>query len=128
MRIVIIGFGTVGQALAEILARKKREILRLYGFEPSIVAAVDSAGAAVDSHGLDVERLLRLKKSGRSLAGFPDSGRKDMTGIDVIEDVDADTMVEATPTRVEDGEPGLSHIEAALRRKRHVIEARKSVK
>ncbi|MCJ7608931.1 homoserine dehydrogenase [Candidatus Bathyarchaeota archaeon] len=125
MRIAIIGYGTVGQALAEILARKKREILRLYGFEPSVVAAVDSAGAAVDSHGLDVERLLRLKKSGRSLAAFPVSGRKDMTGMDVIEDVDADTVVEATPTRVEDGEPGLSHIEAALRRKRHVVATNK---
>jgi homoserine dehydrogenase len=125
MRIIIIGFGTVGQDLAAILARKKRDILRIYGFEPSVVAAVDSAGAAVDSHGLDVERLLRLKKSGSSLADYPNSGRKDVTGIDVIEDVDADTVVEATPTRVEDGEPGLSHIEAALRRKRHVVTTNK---
>jgi len=125
MRIVVIGFGTVGQALAEILARKKREILRNYGFEPSVVAAVDSVGAAMDSHGLDIERLIRLKKSGRSLADYPGGGRKGVTGMDVIEDVDADTVIEATPTRVEDGEPGLSHIEAALRRKRHVVATNK---
>lgn len=48
-----------------------------------------------------------------------------MTGMDVIEEVEADTVVEATPTRIIDGEPGLAHIQAALRRKRHVIATNK---
>ena len=48
-----------------------------------------------------------------------------MSGLDVIEEVEADTVVEATPTRIVDGEPGLSHIKAALRRKMHVITTNK---
>ena len=125
MRIAIIGFGTVGQAFAKIVHDKKREILKLYGFEPNIVAAVDSGGAAINHSGLDIEELLNLKKARKSVALYHGGGRRDMAGIDVIEDMEADTVVEATPTRIVDGEPGLSHIKAALRRKRHVITTNK---
>jgi len=125
MRIIIVGFGTVGRTFARIVHQKKREILKLYGFEPNIVAAVDSGGAAVNHSGLDIEELLDLKKAGRSVATYPKGGKPGMTGMDVIEEVEADTVVEATPTRIIDGEPGLAHIQAALRRKRHVIATNK---
>jgi homoserine dehydrogenase len=125
MRIIIIGFGTVGQAFARIIHDERREILKLYGFEPTVVAAVDSGGAAVKPSGLDIEELLNLKKAGKSVALSHGGGRKDMSGMDAIEEVEADTVVEATPTRIVDGEPGLSHIKAALRRKRHVIATNK---
>jgi len=125
MRIIIVGFGTVGQAFARIILHKKRDILKLYGFEPNIVAAVDSGGAAIDHSGLDIEELLNLKKARKSVALYHGGGRRDMSGIDVIEEMEADTVVEATPTRIVDGEPGLSNIKAALRRKRHVITTNK---
>ena len=125
MRIIIIGFGTVVQPFAKIIRDKRREILKLYGFDPIIVAVADSRGAAVNSSGLDLDQLLDLKKAGGSVASHPSVGRRGMSGMDVIEDVDADVVVEATPTRIVDGEPGLSHIKAALRRKRHVIATNK---
>jgi len=125
MRIIVVGFGTVGQAFARIIYQKRREILKLYGFEPTIVAAVDSEGAAVSSSGLDTEKLLEIKKTGKTVALYPGGGRPGMSGVDTIEEVEADTVVEATPTKIVDGEPGLSHIKAALRRKRHVIATNK---
>jgi homoserine dehydrogenase len=48
-----------------------------------------------------------------------------MTGIDVIEEIDTDVVVESTPTDIETGGLGLSYIETALRRKRHVITTNK---
>ena len=125
MRIIMVGLGTVGQAFARIIQRKEREILKFYGFEPTIVAAVDSGGAAMNPSGLDISELLYLKKTGKSVALYPKNGKKGMTGIDVIEDIEADTVVETTPTKIADGEPGLSLMRAALRRKRNVVTTNK---
>lgn len=125
MRIILVGLGTVGQALLKIIYQKRREIIKLYGFEPTVVAAVDSKGAALNPLGLDIERILALKKVGKSVAFYPRDGKIDMSGSDVIEEVEADTVIEATPTKILDGEPGLSHIRNALKRKRNVIATNK---
>lgn len=125
MRIIIVGLGTVGQALARIIYQKRREIVKLYGFEPTVVAVVDSRGAAINLSGLNIEKLLALKKAGKSVALYPNGGRIGMSGIDVIDEVEADTVIEATPTKILDGEPGLSHIQAALKKKRSVIATNK---
>ncbi len=125
MRITVIGFGTVGQAFAKILTEKGREILKLHGFKPTLVAAVDSQGAAANPSGLDVDELLRLKKAKRSVGDYHSHGRRGMSGIDVLENIDTDVVVEATPTKITDGEPGFSFIKAALRMKHHVIATNK---
>jgi homoserine dehydrogenase len=107
MRIIIIGFGTVGQAVAKILTEKEAVLLNTYGFRPSIVAVVE------------------VKKSSGSVSLHPQYGQTKISGIDVISNVESDIIVEATPTKIEDGEPGLSHIEAALKKKKHVITVNK---
>jgi len=38
MRMVIVGFETVGQNLARILQSKEKQLLREFGFHPRIVA------------------------------------------------------------------------------------------
>jgi homoserine dehydrogenase len=125
MRIIIVGLGAVGQALARILYRERGKIVKFHGFEPTIVAVVDSGGAAVNQTGLNIEKLLELKGAGKSVALYPNGGRIGMSGIDVINEVEADTVVEATPTKIADGEPGLSHIQAALKKKKNVIATNK---
>jgi homoserine dehydrogenase len=122
---VIIGFGTVGQAFAHILIEKEREMLKLHGFKPTLVAAVDSQGAAVDPSGLKIDELLKLKKAKKSVGDYSSLGKRGMSGMDVLEKVDTDVVVEATPTRISDGEPGFSFIRNALRMKRHVIATNK---
>jgi len=125
MRIIIVGLGTVGQALARIIYQKRREVVKLHGFEPTVVAVVDSRGAAINLSGLNIEKLLALKKAGKSVALHHNGGRIGMSGIDVIDEVEADTVIEATPTKIVDGEPGLSHIQAALKKKMSVITTNK---
>jgi homoserine dehydrogenase len=125
MRIIIIGFGTVGQAVAKILTEKEAVLLNTYGFRPSIVAVVDRKGAALSPSGLDYNELEKVKKSSGSVSFHPQYGQPEISGIDVINNVESDIIVEATPTKIEDGEPGLSHIEAALKKKKHVITVNK---
>jgi len=54
MRLVLAGFGVVGQSFAELLAHKQKELASVYGLVPRVVAIVDSTGSVTDEHGLDV--------------------------------------------------------------------------
>lgn len=125
MRIIIIGFGTVGKTFASILHERRDELLKSFGLRPRIVAIVDRGGAAVDPSGLNPEEVSKAKQLHGSVSGAKGFGRPGVTGSDVIRDVEADVVVEVSPTNIIHGEPGLSHIEAALKRKRHVITANK---
>jgi len=125
MRIIIIGFGTVGKAFAKILRERRGALLRVFGVRPRIVAIVDRGGASVSPHGLDLDKVFKAKLLGGSVSRDTDTGRLGATALDVIDDVEADVVVEASPTNLVDGEPGLSHIETALKRKCHVITANK---
>jgi homoserine dehydrogenase len=125
LRVAIIGFGNVGQAFARILLEKSSEIFRLYGFKPIVVAVADKGGAALSSSGLDMDAILKAKKLKKSVSSVPDVGRSDISGTDVLEEVETDVVVEATPTNITHGEPGLTHIKTALKMKKHVITTNK---
>lgn len=60
-RVVVQGFGAVGQHAARFLAKKGAVL----------VAASDSHGAIVDPMGLDVTALIALKHDGKSLPAHP---------------------------------------------------------
>ena len=47
------------------------------------------------------------------------------TGLELVRRAKADILVEASPTNIVDGEPGLSHIRTALERRMHVVSANK---
>ena len=125
MRIILIGFGSVGNPFAKILHQSEGELLQRYGLRPQVVAVVDRGGAAVDPHGLAFVKLQGAKQYSGSVASIEGAGRPGMTAVEVIDAVEADVVVEMSPTNLVNGEPGLSHIETALKRKRHVITANK---
>lgn len=124
MRIIIVGYGVVGQGLTSILLKRRSETIRDYGLNPRIVAVVDKGGAAVNPKGLDMERLLFLKKKG-TVASDPHFGRPNISPLDIIESTEAEVIVEATSTNVKSGEPGLSHIKAAFKTNKHVVTTNK---
>jgi homoserine dehydrogenase len=125
VRIVLIGYGVVGQSLTSILLRRHEETVRDYGFNPKIVAIVDRGGAAINAKGLDLERMLTLKKQKGTLSADPEFGHPKMSPLEAIENVEAEVVVEATPTNVKNGEPGLSHIKTAFRTGKHVVTTNK---
>ncbi len=47
------------------------------------------------------------------------------TALEIIRDVEHDVVVEVTPTNIENGEPGLGNIRAALKAGRHVVTSNK---
>lgn len=106
-RVIIMGFGAVGQGVAEAIFLKKEMIKEEYGVELKIVAAADSSTSAISQDGLDEELLLKTKKETGKLKDYPEYGGE-KSNIDVLESVDYDCLFEATPTNIKDGEPGLS--------------------
>jgi homoserine dehydrogenase len=82
----------------------------------TVTAVADSTGAAIDPDGLDPESVLS-RKSARGSVGGADP--EDALGAEY------DVLVEATPTTLDDAEPGFSHVRQALDRDRHVVLANK---
>ncbi len=125
MRIVLIGCGVVGQSFARILIRREAELVKNYGFHPRVVAMVDRGGAAINPKKLNLDKILSSKVEKGTVAANREYGCLAMSALDVIESVEAEAMVEATPTNIEDGEPGLSHIKTAFKTGKHVVTTNK---
>ncbi len=124
MRVVMLGFGTVGQSFIRMILERRVSLVE-YGVNPKIVAAVDSRGAVVDESGLNLREILRFKRLKGTVSADSSLGKPDMSGVDVLREVEAEAMIEVTPTDTVDGEPGLTHIREALRHGLHVVTANK---
>lgn len=96
----------------------------MYGIKPRIVACVDSKGASISPTGLDLKRLLDVKKSKGSIEEY-DSSSSRFDSHRIIENVDAEVLLELTPTNLEEGEPGITHIVSAMKSGKHVITVNK---
>jgi len=124
MRLILVGFGTVGRGAAECLIAATPEFVRR-GLEARVVAVVDPVvGSVARPAGLDLERLLRMADDGEPLDRHPDAESVDDPGALFDADV-ADVLVELTPTNLTTGEPGLGHVRAALAAGLHVATTNK---
>jgi homoserine dehydrogenase len=109
LKLAIIGYGTVGRALARLLRKKRREF-------PFTITGVHTLrhGTAVDTAGLAAEVLDGAEFGPRaaSVEEFLDAAR-------------ADAAVELTTLNPSTGEPATAHIRAAMARHIHVVTANK---
>jgi homoserine dehydrogenase len=119
-----IGFGVVGQGLAEILERKREELKKQHGFEYKIVAVSDfKKGSALSPDGLDPAKLLELAEKDR-ISDYP-GARAGLDALDTIKESDADIIIEASYTDIKTGEPAYSYFKAALESGKHVVTSNK---
>ena len=125
MRIVLLGFGVVNQSLARMLIERRQELSDSHGFRPRVVAAVDRGGAAVNAKGLDLAKLLHCKAERKTVAALDSDGSYSMTPLEVIKSVQAEVVVEGTPTDTRSGEPAISHLKAAFMSGKHVVTSNK---
>jgi len=124
MRLILIGFGTVGQGLAELLVEKQEDLRRLHGLECSVVGIADTLkGSCHDPAGIDLEAALAKVAAGEPLSALP--GGCDWTALDMIDRAGADAVVEVTYTNIETGQPATDHIRAALGKGMHVTTTNK---
>ena len=124
MRLTIIGFGIVGQSFAKLVLDRAAELYSVYGVNPRIVACIDKNGSAISPGGLDLRKLLDIKKTKGTVAGYGPEGYRSGDN-NIIEKIDCEVMLELTPTNLENGEPGISNIIAAMRSGKHVITVNK---
>lgn len=125
MRLILIGFGTVGRTFSQILYQQQTALLHRYGLRSRIVGIVDSGGAIIDPQGLDIDRITSIKIQRGSVSYDEHLGHPQMSALDVIDHLNADVLVEVSPTNLKDGEPALSYIREALKQRLHVITANK---
>jgi len=125
LRIILIGYGIVGQSFTKLLLSKLVDLYNLYGMKPRIVACVDNKGSAIDTSGLDIQRLLEIKKNKGTVGEYYRNKSSQLDPLQIIENIDAEIVIELTPTNLKDGEPGLSHIMSAMKYSKNVITVNK---
>ncbi|WYM90926.1 Glu/Leu/Phe/Val dehydrogenase [Methanolobus sp. ZRKC3] len=99
-RIMVQGFGAVGKNTALFLSEKGA----------IIVAVADSQGGIYDPEGLDVESLIHLKNSGKSVTDYVDG---EIIDLDSLVGIDCDVWIPAARPDVID-EDNVSHLKAKL--------------
>jgi homoserine dehydrogenase len=113
VRLCVIGTGTVGRWLLGAIARDREQLAAQYGVELSVVAVGGRDGLVHDPAGLDIVELLALRSRGGSLGELDGYRGRLFEG---LAELDVDVLAEVSQSPPSDGEPGLSHIRAALDR------------
>ena len=123
--IIIIGFGNVGQSLAEMLETRRIELKEKHCLNIKVTAIIDSKGAATSKNGINLKEAIKTKKKTGTVATIKKYGKPGASALEILEEAAGDIIVEVTPTNLENGEPGLTHIKRALSQGIHVVTANK---
>lgn len=123
-RFVLTGLGNIGRTFLEMLGSRGDLLPRRYGFDLRCVGVADSSGVAYDPAGLDIAQIAALKRARRYVSDLPrhQPGRSPS---DLAAAAEAELLLEATPTNLTDGQPGLDIVRAALTTQKHTILASK---
>jgi homoserine dehydrogenase len=121
-RLALIGFGTVGQGLAEILSERRGRYRNDFGADFELVAVSDiNRGSIYHPAGLEPELLLRNADDLERI----DAPHKGWDSVETIVETNADVVLEMAYTDLETGEPGFSHARAALASGKHIVMSNK---
>jgi len=125
LRLSLVGFGVVGQGLAELLVSKRKLLLQHYDLNVKVISvATARQGFLYREEGLNLSTLLELAAQKRPLNEHP--GVQHWANVlEGLQATGGDVLAEATWTNLRDAEPAMSHIRAALSQGMHVITANK---
>jgi homoserine dehydrogenase len=124
LRIILCGFGVVGQSLVKLFDSRSEDLYAKYGLKPRVVGVFDSKGSAIDSSGLDLGKLVETKKKFGTVKNYAKT-KNDMSGLDIIKNLEAEVLIETTASNYKDAEPGMTHITSAMKKGMHVISVNK---
>lgn len=117
----MLGFGNVNRALVHLLAKKTQD-LRERGIEWRVTGVASRRlGWIADAGGMDPALLIR----GDGIADFPADLSRSTNVREWLHTARADVLFEATSLNVEDGQPAVEHLRAALEMGAHAITANK---
>src|SRR3984893_8434956 len=119
----LLGFGNVNRTLVELLQLKKSDLRERYGIEWRITGVASRRIAwQVNTTGFDVAQLLRAQNSD----AFARMRGEDCKHCNAwLNAAQPDVVFEATSLNVENGQPAIDHIRAALEHGAHAITANK---
>jgi homoserine dehydrogenase len=126
--LALIGFGSVGQGLAQIVRDKGDSLRQSLGLDLKIVAVCTATkGSLYHPDGLDVAKLLEVIAATGHLAAYPDSPglAAGWDSLTTIRQSKADTIVETTPTNLTTGQPAIDYCRAAFESGKNVVTANK---
>ena len=125
VRLGLIGFGNVGQGLAQILREHGAEYAQAFGLEFRIVGIADARlGCVVQPQGWAAGQLLDHVAHTGTLKGLPGE-QPGWDALALIRECNADVIVELSYTDLQTGEPATTHIAEALSRAKHVVTTNK---
>lgn len=125
IRLGLVGFGNVGQGLAQILRDYGSDYRTSHDVQFTITAVADMAmGCAADPQGLDVNVLLEKITKDKTFKGLPQE-KPGWDALRMIRESSTDAIVEMSYTNLKTGEPATTHIREALKLKKHVVTTNK---
>jgi homoserine dehydrogenase len=107
VNVAVAGFGGVGRATAKLLLERRERYRAVNGADVRLVAVCGSRAGRFDPKGLEADGLGALEDG--------------LTGPDFISASGADIVIEAGPTDIRTGGPGLAYLRAALAEGRDAI-------
>ena len=126
VRIVMIGLGNVGRRVLAILRDKSPGYQARHHLSLLVVGVADHKGSALDPSGLDPAAVIAAKMAKRSAGEMAGVGRPGMTGMELLNAVKGDVLIEASPVNLKDGLPGLDHARTAVGAGMHLVLANKA--
>lgn len=118
LKIVLVGFGSVGVHLAELLKTLNQ---RAASLQIVVIGVSDSQGVQHNPKGIDLEELTRLKAEGKSVA---EAQNKSLDSSESLaSSTDYDVLVDLSPGNID---VGLYAARIALKQGRHVVFANKA--
>ena len=125
LRLALLGFGTVGQWLAETLHTQQAWLQQEFNVVVTLISVATAHNDLIyRDDGLDIPTLLDLVATRQPLNAHP----KVTHWTNVLEGLQAtggDILAEATGATLRNGEPGLSYIRTALAQGMHVVTSSK---
>ena len=122
--VILVGLGNVHRQFLHLLTTRDELLAQRYRLRLRIVGAADSQGAVSDADGLAPVALLAHKRAGGSAGAYP-GGVTGATALDLLAQVQAQVLLEASPVNLVDAQPSLSILLAALARGMDVVLANK---
>ena len=126
VRLLLIGAGNVGRRFLGLVGSKGPILRDRLGLDLVLVGIADSSGVAVNPDGLPIQEIMDSKTEGRSVAEHARWGDRSGSALAMVQTQGADLLLEASPANMEDGQPALGCIEAALSSGMHVVTANKA--
>jgi len=124
VRLALVGLGNVGQAFLDLMVAKADLLADRYDLTLVLTGVADSSAAAVNPKGLNPTALRAHKGAGKPLHSFPDC-TPGMSAPEMVAEVEADVLLEASAVNLKTGQPGLECVRIAIRRGMAVVLANK---